>query len=223
MIINNKADTILLSNKKPYPLRPLFVAKNEQKQTLIVSVEPGTIVDLNALEEYSVLDERRLFELKVGESLCILADVYFPERIASGNIQGYEYDEESDKKEVTIGGYKIYLNRYNIQGFRIVQTNEKDLEKLKNYLVLCYYSPPNPLDVTDTGFREVVFYDDINTAFNQMYVEGFMSFRQGIIVPKDAEDEYELPQPDENEDLGELIYFFAWQYEAPITTTTPPP
>jgi len=115
------------------------------------------------------------------------------------------------------------LNRYNIQCFRIVQTNEKDLEKLKNYLVLCYYSPPNPLDVTDTGFREVVFYDDINTAFNQMYVEGFMSFRQGIIVPKDAEDEYELPQPDENEDLGELIYFFAWQYEAPITTTTPPP
>jgi hypothetical protein len=88
---------------------------------------------------------------------------------------------------------------------------------LKNYLVLCYYSPPDPLNDKDTGFREVVFYDDINTAFNQMYVQGLMYFPQGIVVPKDAEDEYELPQPDENEDLGVLAYYFAWRDDRPLT------
>jgi hypothetical protein len=212
MIINNKADTILLYNKKPYPLRPLFVKKNESNNKLIISVEPGTIVDLNTLQEHSVLNERRFFELKQGESLCILADVSFPERIDSGDVKGYEYDENEKKKEVIIGRYKIYVNRYDIQGFRIVQVNEKDFEEMENYLQLCYYAPPDPLDVTDTGFREVVFYDDFNTAFNQLYIRAVMYSIQGLVFPNNLEYEPELPQPDENQNLGALAYSFAWQY-----------
>lgn len=215
MTNNNKADTLFIPSKGQYPLRPMFVAKNLSKNTIIVSVEPGTVVDFIKEEEHSVVKERRFFDLQVGEYLCIIADVSFPEKISSGKYLGYEItaseEGEENKKKVERGSYQIYLHRYKIEEVRIVLVNEEDFESMENYLILCQHYATN--NDEESGFREFVFSDDYyNPAFNQMYIQSAHLFNKGISFTKDSEkeDRPQLPQLEEGETFGEISFFFSY-------------
>ena len=208
MIKNNKADTILNFNKKRYPLRPILVSKNESKETLTVSVEPGTIVDIVKRQEFSVLEKREFFELRKGESLCIVANVDFQKKVKSGDILSYDFSDPNDeetKKKVAKRTYQVYVNRYDIKDFKISIINQEDLESMKNHLQLCFYGEPQ-FRSSKEGFIEFVFNDE--NEFNQMYVQGGLIYYEGVEFYKTDENPPSLPEPPEGEYVGGLSYFF---------------
>jgi hypothetical protein len=228
MIKNNKADTILNFNKFRYPLRPILLGKDKLKETLIVSVEPGTIIDIVKRQEFSVLEKREFFELKKGQSLCIVANVNFKKTIKSGDILTYELSDPNDeesREKVSKNTYQIYVNRYDIKDFTISVINQEKLESIKNYLQLCSYgdtttsetttstTTPEPTSVNipppvsdEEEFFELVFND--KDKFNQMYVNGRLDFPYGVEFSKESEDPFTLEEPQDGEEIGSLSYYF---------------
>lgn len=201
MINNDKFDTLFFFDKKRYPLRPILVDKNQEDGIIQVSVEPGTVVDIFKNEEMVVLEERKIFELKQGESLYIIADIDTPLKTRSGYIETYEIinGKSTIKKDFR---YKVYILKYNIKNFEI-KIEDSESEYINHSLKLC--------SNIDSNFVEHVFDDDETTPrFNQMYVSCIIPFPfdEGAIFNKN--NPIDLPEPEENQTVIRLNYYFAW-------------
>jgi hypothetical protein len=210
MINNNKADTIFLFGKKPYPLQPVLIGEGR------VSVEPGTIVDPLKQKEHSVLGRRAFFQLREGEALYIVANVDFPPTIKSGDIEVFdsEFDDEGQPIIVKkfLARYKAYVKRYKIDDFKIkVDDYAADL---KHSLMLAHRDGDN---LIQDVFPEPSS-SSINSNFNQLYFRasipannlfvGAGSVEGGVYaVAFLKEFPIDLTKPDE--DFGQITYFFS--------------
>jgi hypothetical protein len=208
MIQNHKADTLFFTEKRRYPLRPILINKNEANDTLNISVEPGTIIDIQTQEEYTVLQKREFFKLKKGQSLLIVADVDFPKRIESGDIITYvskedneetEENESLEKEQKPTSTYKVYVKRYRLSGFSIVVSDSN--EGINNSFLLCSYT-----DSETSPFLET-FEEDFMTPYHQLYVAASLLYTNGVIFSKEGEELF-LPELEEDEEIGLLSYFF---------------
>lgn len=197
MINNDKFDTLLFfKDKRRYPLRPILVNKNQEKEIIKVSVEPGTVIDTLKNEEKVVLEERKIFELKQGQSLYITASIDAPSKTKSAYVETYEIidDEPEIKQDYR---YKVRILKYNIQNFEI-KIEDSESEDLKYSLKLC--------SNIDSNFVDHIFNDNETTPkFNQMYVSCDLTASAGIIYNK------ENPQDlSELKTIIHLTYYFPW-------------
>jgi hypothetical protein len=218
MIQNHKADTLFFTEKRRYPLRPIFISKNELNDSLNISVEPGTIIDIQTQQEYSVLQKRAFFNLKRGQSLLIVADVDFKKQIDSGDFNTFEPDEESgENKPKPTATYKVYVKRYEINGFNIVVDDGS--ETINNSFLLCIYPDIETDSETDSETDEFFadplnefFPEDFMTRYHQLYVFAELLNTEGIIFSKEGEEGF-LPEITKDEEGNEeqfarLNYFF---------------
>jgi hypothetical protein len=231
MINNNKADTIFLFGKKPYPLQPVLSSVprvrgtssfdgGELRDDLIVSVEPGTIVDPLKQKEHSVIKQRTFFELKDGEALYLVANIVFPPKIKSGKIELFdtEFDDEGQPIIVKkfLARYKAYVKRYKIDDFQIKVDDYDDpsTPAPKHSLMLAHREgdkliqdvfPERSSRDIDSNFNQLYF--SANIPDNDLTV-GPGSFDGGLYAVAFLKGSpIDLTKPDE--DFGSVRYFFS--------------
>lgn len=220
MTNNNKADTIFLFGKKPYPLQPVLIGGGELRDNLIVSVEPGTIVDPLKQKEHSVIKQRTFFELKDGEALYLVANIVFPPTIKSGKIELFdtEFDDDGQPFPVKkfLARYKAYVNRYKIDDFQIKVNDYDDTSNPapKHSLMLAHREgdkliqdvfPERSSRDIDSNFNQLYF--SANIPSNDLTV-GPVSFDGGLYsVGFFKYAPIDLTKPDE--DFGSVRYFFS--------------
>jgi hypothetical protein len=223
MINNNKADTIFLFDKAPYPLQPVPVLKGDRelRDNLIVSVEPGTIVDPLKQKEHSVIKERKFFELRDGEALYIVADVSFPPTIKRGGVEIFEreFDDEGQPNIVKKlnGRYEIYVSRYKIKDFQIKvydytpddpDANPKDSFRLAhregNNLIHDAFPDPfcSPISPKTCRSQPSNSVGGTGSNFNQLYFDATVS-RGSVSYLKRSP--LKIPKPTD----GSVRYFFS--------------